>query len=172
MSLCLGALYAGRDFGEVQAAWQRRLLRQPEKALALKARADARGQVWIQVAPRPGRRVEHRVLGALVRQALGPEREERAEFWLLEPATAAPGALRLDGADWDDCLVSIAQESARQVRLWSPLVCPASLRRSLQQRGRALGLEWREADCWAVLAVPRPKPKPPYPAPWRGNYGW
>jgi hypothetical protein len=173
MSLLFGALYRGCDADEVHAAWRRRLLREEDSMLALEVDADAGGLVRVRLRPRRGRSVPHRQLGALVRAALGPEREEQAEFWLLEPAEAPPGALRLRGADWRECLESVSVRSARQVRLWSPMVCPAGIRGELQQRGRRLGLALREADCWAVVAVPRRKPEPPpYPAPWKGNYGW
>ncbi|TAH35050.1 MAG: hypothetical protein EYC70_14785 [Planctomycetota bacterium] len=172
MSLALGALYRGRALEEVTAAWSERMARLAEPALALETSAGAEGRVELHIRTRRGRRVPHRRMGALVRMALGPEREELAEMWLLEPADAPVGALRLRGADWAECFAAIGQSDARQVRLWSPLICPAGIRGGLARRGREHGLELREADCWAVLAVPRRKPEPPFPAPWRGNYGW
>lgn len=174
MSLSLGALYRNCEPDEVRAIWKARLLRLGEEGLSLQVGREAGGSgpIALQLRARPERRVPHRRLGALVRLALGPEREEEAEFWLLEPAGAEPGALRLAGASWEDCLAAISRPGRRQVRLWSPLVCPAGMRAGLAEQGRSLGLELRAADSWAVLAVPRAKPEPPYPAPWHGNYGW
>ncbi len=183
MSLLLGALYRGRDLETVRHAWRSRLARLGETRLELRVEAEglrragsgppARPErVRLSLRPKRGRRVPHRRIGALVRMALGPEREEQAEFWLLEPASAGPGHLRLEGGDWDECLRSVALGEGRQVRLWSPLVCPGGIRDEIESRGWPLGLELRVADCWAVVAVPHPSRNQSFPPPWKGNYGW
>ena len=172
MNIALGALYEHRDEEEVRRAWSARLRKLQERRLILEVERNLNGRVRLTLRPRAGTRVPHKRMGKLVRLALGPEREEHAEFWLLEPARAAPGALRLAGADWRSCLASIGDQSRRQVRLWSPLVCPGPRRRELELLGKPLGLVMREADSWALMAVPQPKPQPPTPPPWRGNYGW
>jgi len=172
MALLLGALYRDRPAAEVRRSWERRLGARRESRLELQVREPETGLVQVELRPRQRLRVPHRVLGTLVRDAVGPEREELAEFWLLESAGAGPGALRLAGAGWDECLAAIAGPGSRQIRLWSPLVCPGRLRRELALRGVSLGLELRVVESWTVLAVPRPKPEMEFPPPWRGNYGW
>jgi hypothetical protein len=172
MSLLFGALYLDRTLEEVRESWRARLARLAEPRLSLHAWQGPGSAVRVVVKPRRGRRVQHRCLGRLVRAALGPEREELAEFWLLEPARATPGALRLEGAGWAECLEAIGQPDVRQVRLWSPMVCPGPVRDDIETRGLEYGLEMRQAASWTVIAVPHRKPEPPYPKPWQGNYGW
>lgn len=172
VSILLGALYVNRGLEEVRQSWRGRLTRVGEPRLELNVRRDGADRVRLTVTSRKGRQVPHRRMGSLVRAALGPEREELAEFWLLEPGDAEPGDLRLAGASWEDCLSSISQPNVRQVRLWSPMVCPGGLRERIEARGWEMGLEMRIADCWTVLAIPHPKPHQQFPAPWKGNYGW
>lgn len=172
MSLLFAALYLDRTLEEVRESWQARMRRLAEPRLTLRTWAGRGSAVRVEVMPRRGRKVPQRRMVGLVRAALGPEREELAEFWLLEPADAFPGPLRLEGASWEECLQAVGALSARQVRLWSPLVCPGPLRRELAERGTPLGLEFRQAGGWAVVAVPRRKKKSSHPAPWQGNYGW
>lgn len=171
MSLRLGALYRNRPADEVRRSWQLRLAARRESRMEMDLREEG-GLVRLELRPRRRLRIPHRVLGALVRNALGPEREEEAEIWLLETPETGPGALRLAGAPWDACLESVAGPASRQVRLWSPLVCPGGVRGALAVRGAALGLRFRVVESWTVLAVPRPKPEVEFPPPWRGNYGW
>ncbi|HEX9794753.1 MAG TPA: hypothetical protein VGC54_12290 [Planctomycetota bacterium] len=172
MVIRLGALYLDRPLEAVRRSWGRRLDRLGHGRLELQVEMRPGGVVQVHVAARTGRRLPHRQFGALVREALGPEREERAEMWLLDAAEADPGALRLADADWSDCLRAIAAPGVRQVRLWSPLVCPGGMRKDVGSLGSEYGVEMRAAECWAVAAVPRPKVELEYPPPWKGNYGW
>jgi len=172
MSLLLGALYRSCDPAEVVRHWRERLGRLAEPRLTLRTDVVAHGALRIQVRTRPGARVPHRRLGRLARMAIGPDREEYTEFWLLEPAGTSPGFLRLAGSTWEQCLQSLTLPRVRQVRLWSPMVCPGPLRGEIQGSGSQLGLKMRILEGWVLMAIPRRKPEPPHHAPWQGNYGW
>lgn len=172
MSVVFGALYLDRSLEEVREGWRRRLERLDEPRLLLRCGTGRGSSVRVQIRPRRGRRVNHRRLGTLVRAALGPEREELAEFWLLQPGDAQPGPLRLAGAAWEACLESVARAGTRQVRLWSPMVCPGPARARIAGRARELGLAFQQAGGWTVMAERRPQQDPTRPEPWKGNYGW
>ncbi|KAA3608111.1 MAG: hypothetical protein DWQ01_13640 [Planctomycetota bacterium] len=171
MTILLGGLYRDLKPEELLSRWQRRLAELGEDRLRLRVTADELG-ARLELLPRKGRSLPHRRLGAVARAGLGPDREDLAELWLLEPADADPGPLRQEGASWEACFQALRREGCRQIRLWSPMLCPRGLHRQLAVRGREFGLETREADGWTLMAVPRTKPRPPFPAPWKGNYGW
>jgi hypothetical protein len=173
MSIRLGAAYLDRDPVEVERAWRERLVRLEEPRLFVEVLPEASGLVRVQIRPRAGRRVPFSRFGALMRRALGPEREERAEFWLLRPGNAGPGPLRLEGASWEECAQAVAEPGIAQLRVFSALVCPGPERRTLLRAGARLGLRFAQASGWVLTRSPAAQSDPPQPPPpWKGNYGW
>ncbi|RMH02984.1 MAG: hypothetical protein D6702_07310 [Planctomycetota bacterium] len=173
MALLFGAAYLGREAAECERSWRSRVRRLGERRLLVEAEPETEALVRVRIRARAGERVPFRTFGALVKQAIGPEREERAEFWLIRPGQAGPGPLRLEGAGWQACLEAVAEPEVAQLRFFSPMLCAAGQGRLLAERAERLGLDLARAGGWAVVRrrSRRPQPPPP-PPPWRGNYGW
>ena len=172
MSIRLGAAYRERDAAEAERAWRRRLAAIKEPRLLVEAVPEPGGLLRVQVRPRAGQRVPYRRFGSLLRLALGPEREEQAEFWLIRPGHAGPGPLRLEGADWAECLSAVAEPAVSQLRFFSPMLCPGSERRRLLAIGGERGMELAQASGWVLVRRRSVRSEPEPPPPWRGNYGW
>ncbi|MBC8327204.1 MAG: hypothetical protein H8E31_00480 [Planctomycetes bacterium] len=172
MSLRLGAAYRNRDPVVVERAWRRRLVQLKEHQLVVEVVPEKDGLVRAQVRARAGERIPFRRFGALLRLALGPEREELAEFWLIRPGNAGPGPLRLEGADWGECLAAVEEPAVSQLRFFSPMLCPGAERLRLMQIGQQRHLELAQASGWVLVRRHVARSKPPPPPPWRGNYGW
>jgi len=172
MPLRLGAAYRERDPVVVEQAWRRRLTRLKERQLLVEVVPEKGGLVRAEIKARPGFRVPFRRFGALLRLALGPEREEQAEFWLIRPGNAGPGPLRLEGASWSECLAAVEEPAVSQLRFFSPMLCPGQERRRLIALGGERDLQLAQASGWVLVRrrVVRSEQEPP--PPWRGNYGW
>lgn len=172
MSIRLGAAYRERDPVAVERAWRQRLVKSGERQLVVEVVPEPSGLVRAQIRPRAGQRVPFRRFGALLKRALGPEREEQAEFWLIRPGHAGPGALRLEGAHWADCVAAIAEPEVSQLRFFSPMLCPGVERQRLIAIASERGLQLAQASDWVLARRKVVKTQPPPPPPWRGNYGW
>ncbi len=172
MSLGLGALYRGRELPELRSVWESRLREYAPGQFRMDCRPQ--GEACLRLSLCPSRRGAEPILALrhLMYACLGPEREEEVELWMCRPALGDPGPLRLAGAAWGDCLDAVAAPEPRQLRLWSPIACPGSLRPRLRREAERRGLRSRSTQGWFGVVPAHERPSSPPPPPWRGNYGW